>query len=69
MTKTEAAEIARAIRAAAKEHDIIDVFTDQAGNFFIVPTGAEFAGRYNTGARAKDIAADVIFIGSYSNDD
>ena len=66
MTKREAGDIARAIRAAIKEHEVIDVFSDSAGNFFIVPTGAEFAGRYDAGAKAKDIAADVIFIGDAS---
>ena len=66
MNKREAGDIARAIRAAAKEHHQIDVFNDSAGNFYIVPTGAEYAGRYDAGAKAKDIAADVLFIGEAS---
>ena len=66
MTKREAGDIARAIRAAIKEHEVIDVFMDQAGNFYCQPPDCEHVGRYDTGARAKDIAADVIFIGDAS---
>ena len=66
MNKREAGDIARAIRAAIKEHQQIDVFTDSSGNFYCQPPDCEHVGRYDADAKAKDIAADVLFIGEAS---
>ena len=66
MNKTEASEIVRALRAAARDHECIDVYTDQAGNFFAMTAGAEFIGRYTTDATAKQLASDILFIGGQS---
>lgn len=62
MNKREAGDIARAIRAAIKDHAEVDLYHAE-GNFFIVPAAAHYAGRYNTDATAKQLATDILFIG------
>lgn len=64
MTKTEAGDIARAIRQAIKDHQVIDVFMDREGNCYCQPPDAEMIGRYDRKAKAAHIAQDVIHAGA-----
>ena len=66
MKKGEAGDIARAIRAAIREHDSVDVFHFDGG-YFVAPVGAEFVARYNRKAKASHIAQDVYFLSKELN--
>jgi len=66
MKKGEAADVARALRAAIKEHDQVDIY-HLDGGYFVVPVGGEFVARYNRKAKASHIAQDVYFISKELN--
>ena len=66
MKKGEAGDIARAIRAAIKEHDQVDIY-HLDGGYFVVPVGGEFVARYNRKAKASHIAQDVLHIAKELN--
>lgn len=63
MDKSEAAEIARAVRQALKDHPTLDVLMDECGSVFVIPPGAELIGRYDAEASARMIASDVLHVG------
>lgn len=60
MNKTKAAEVARNIRAACKEHGMIDVYSDRAGNFYTLPADAEHFGRYGVDVKPAWLVADLL---------
>ena len=60
MNKTKAAEVARNIRAACKEHGMIDVYSDRAGNFYTLPADAEHVGRYSEAVPPAWVVGDLM---------
>jgi hypothetical protein len=60
--KSEAGELARAVRDAARELEIVDCYMDAQGSIYVQPPGAQFIGRYDSEASARQIAADLHFL-------
>lgn len=60
--KREAADLARAVRDAAREHELIDCFMDEQGSIYVQPSGATFIGRYDSECSARQIASDLYYL-------
>ena len=58
MTRDESVEIARAIRDAAREYGLIDLYSD-GDSFHIVPVESKCIGRYDRNATLRYLAEDI----------
>lgn len=60
--KREAGDLARAVRDAARELEVVDCYMDAQGSIYVQPPGAMFIGRYDSECSARQIAADFYWL-------
>ena len=60
MTKTQAATMAQKIKAATREHGLVDVFLDTAGDLHVLPADAEHLGRYTEAVPPAWVVGDLM---------